>query len=355
MLYNKFFSYRMSKKHLIGPLFLLCLLAFKSRTIEAVSLKINLSEYGFFEGPIADLKPASRVFPYELNAPLFTDYAHKSRFIRLPENATIDYQENGPLAFPIGTVLIKNFYYPADFRKPAEKRRILETRLLVHEENGWKALPYIWNEAQTDATLEVAGGRIDISWIQPDGAAQNLNYVVPNMNQCKGCHVSQQRITPLGPSAKQLNRNGHDGQNQLAGWVAAGWLRELPASVDLPKIADYRKDNLPLADRARAYLDGNCAHCHNAKGPASTSGLFLDAHEADPAKLGILKAPIAAGKGAGNLQFSILPGKPEASILVYRMQSLDPGVMMPELGRKMVDQEGVALIRTWIRGMKAPE
>ncbi|HRR10032.1 MAG TPA: SO2930 family diheme c-type cytochrome [Rhodothermales bacterium] len=345
----------MTKKYLAGLLLLFCLLAFRNHTPDAVPPKIKLSEYGFFEGPMANLKPTDRVFPYELNAPLFTDYAHKSRFIRLPENTTIGYQSNGPLAFPIGTVLIKNFYYPADSRKPTEKRRILETRLLVHEANGWKALPYIWNVDQTDAVLEVAGGRLDISWTQPDGTTQNLNYVVPNMNQCKGCHESELRITPIGPSAKQLNLSGPDGQNQLAGWASAGWLRELPSPTDLPKLADYRNTNLSLADRARAYLDGNCAHCHNPKGPGSTSGLFLDTSETDPAKLGVFKAPIAAGKGAGNLQFSILPGKPESSILVYRMQSLDPGVMMPELGRKMVDQEGVALIRNWIRGMKASE
>lgn len=341
----------MLQKSFFGLLVLFSLLAFRSQIPETRALKIKLSEYGFFEGNLADLKPAERVFPYELNAPLFTDYAHKSRFIFLPTNTKIHFTDTGPMDFPIGTVLIKHFYYPADFRRPNENRRILETRLLIHQDNGWKALPYIWNETQTDATLEVAGGRLDLSWIKHDGTIQNLNYVVPNMNQCKGCHESAQKITPIGPSAQQLNRNMHHGKNQLTAWRDADWLEGLP-QTEVPKLADYNDTSLPLEKRARAYLEGNCAHCHNPNGPGSTSGLFLSASETDPARIGVLKAPIAAGKGAGNLQFSILPGKPESSILFYRMKSTDPGIMMPELGRKMVDQEGLELIRAWIHDMK---
>ena len=41
----------------------------------------------------------------------------------------------------------------------------------------------------------------------------------------------------------------------------------------------------------------------------------------------------------------------DASILVYRMESTDPGIAMPELGRATVHAEGVQLVRDWIDRM----
>ena len=108
---------------------------------------------------------------------------------------------------------------------------------------------------------------------------------------------------------------------------------------------------MPLETRARSYLDINCGHCHSKTGPADTSGLFLEASVTDPLRWGLCKAPVAAGQGTGGNQFSVVPGQPGASILAYRMTSLDPGVMMPELGRSLVHQEGLSLIRDWIQSM----
>ena len=106
-----------------------------------------------------------------------------------------------------------------------------------------------------------------------------------------------------------------------------------------------------MIDRARAYLEINCAHCHSADGPAKTSGLMLDYHETNPAALGVGKAPVAAGRGSGGRFYGIVPGKPDASIMVYRMEATDPELMMPEMGRKQTHEEGVALVREWIAGM----
>ena len=103
-----------------------------------------------------------------------------------------------------------------------------------------------------------------------------------------------------------------------------------------------------LDQRARAYLDINCGHCHSKTGPADTSGLFLDASVTDPIRWGRCKTPVAAGQGTGGNLFSVVPGSPDDSILIYRMVSLDPGAMMPELGRSLVHAEGVALVRDWI-------
>ncbi len=182
-----------------------------------------------------------------------------------------------------------------------------------------------------------------------------MNYTVPNLNQCKGCHSYDGQFIPIGVSARQLNR-GDGTQNQLLVWNDAGNL-DLPAGFSpesAPRLADYRVEHpaSSIADRARAYLDANCGHCHNAHGPASTSGMFLDMAENNPERLGIGKPPVAAGRGSGNRKFGIVPGKPNESILVYRMESDDPGIRMPELGRQFEHKEGVALIKEWIKQLR---
>ncbi|MDZ4846001.1 MAG: SO2930 family diheme c-type cytochrome [Chitinophagales bacterium] len=317
----------------------------------------KLTDYGFFKGALADLIPAHGILPYDLNTPLFSDYAHKARFVKVPAGQKAVYNASSEFDFPVGTVLIKNFFYPNDFRDDSKGRKILETRLLIHEEAGWKALPYIWNDEQTEAILEVAGGRKEISWIHSDGSTKTLSYSVPNVNQCKGCHVRNAKMSPIGPSARQLNREftySEGKLNQLTKWNTAGILDSLPENLaDCPKAPDWENPNDGTTEqRARAYLDINCAHCHSATGPANTSGLMLNVHETNPTRLGVYKSPVAAGRGSGNNLYSILPGKPDESILTFRMKSTDPGIMMPEIGRKLVHEEGVKAVEDWIREMK---
>ncbi|MCU0420523.1 MAG: hypothetical protein MUC38_12795 [Cyclobacteriaceae bacterium] len=315
--------------------------------------KATLSSYGFFEGDLKHLQPAASVIPYELNAPLFSDYAFKKRFIHLPAGKQIRYHATEVLDFPEGTVLIKNFYYPADFRKPDEDKRLLETRLLLLEKGEWQALGYVWNPEQTEAQLDVAGKTLPMQWTHTDGTVRQVNYSVPSINQCKSCHLKGDQIMPIGPSARQLNGRlpGH-AQIQLVEWQQQGFLAGLPEIDALPRLAAYENINEPLAERARAWLEINCAHCHRPDGPAKTSGLHLMADVVEGNVLGIGKAPVAAGKGSGGRLYGIVPGRPEESILQYRIESTHPGVMMPEVGRTVVHDEGVALVRAWIKQMK---
>lgn len=347
------------KKYILILLFLVVLsvvVSFRSGTDNMTfAPKMNLSEYGFFAGKLADLQPVSGVIPYALNTPLFSDYAEKLRFVKLPEGATVPYNEKEVLEFPVGTTIIKTFYFPHDFRNPAKGRRIMETRLLIHEQNGWKALEYVWNDEQTDATLEVAGEEAEVNYIDIEGKKRKQLYVMPNLNQCKGCHNRNEVMTPIGPSIRQLNGEltyADGSENQLVKWQKLGILTGLPSLADCPKAPVWNKPETgSLEARARTWLDINCAHCHRSGGPASTSGLLLGFYESDPTAWGIHKTPVAAGRGSGNRKYSIEPGKPDESILLYRMESTDPGVMMPELGRKITHREGVALVREWIKSM----
>ncbi|MGJ3234221.1 SO2930 family diheme c-type cytochrome [Marivirga sp.] len=317
--------------------------------------KDKLSDYNFFKGDLADLAANENVHPYKLNSALFSDYAHKARFVQIPKGKSANYHSTEVMEFPVGSVLIKNFYYPNDFSKPDSERRILETRLLIHEEKGWKALPYVWNDEQTEAFLEVAGATKSVSWRDTDGKTQKINYSIPNMNQCRSCHLKDGEIMPIGPSARQLNGDyeyAEKGEmNQLEYWKAHGLLSNLP-NENIPQLVNYKNENAPLADRARAYLEINCGHCHRPEGPAKNSALHLMASVKNPAAWGVGKTPIAAGKGSGGLKYDIVPGKADQSILTYRMESTDPGIMMPELGRKMVHKEGLALVKDWINEME---
>jgi len=78
---------------------------------------------------------------------------------------------------------------------------------------------------------------------------------------------------------------------------------------------------------------------------AQSSGLFLNWSKKDSTAFGFYKTPVAAGRVSGNLAFDIVPGKTNESILLYRMESLFPRIMMPELSRHLQQTEGVKLIK----------
>jgi uncharacterized repeat protein (TIGR03806 family) len=309
------------------------------------TLPQHLSEYRFFTDAAAT-RPNARVVGYELNTPLFSDYSEKERFLHVPQGTKAGYTPSGALDFPVGTALIKTFAFPADLREPGRDLRVIETRVLLRRAGGWIALPYIWNSDKTDAVLARAGGRTDVAWLDREGQRQEISYRIPSSNQCKECHERAGAIEPIGPKV----RNMHDGA-QLERLIAADLLA--PATDKGPRLPRWDDESLPLEQRARAYVDVNCAHCHNREGGASNSGLYLGWDEADPKTIGLFKRPVAAGRGSGGFEFVIEPGHPERSILVYRMQSTEPGVAMPEQGRASVHREAVALLERWIAQMPA--
>ncbi|NMM47209.1 SO2930 family diheme c-type cytochrome [Marinigracilibium pacificum] len=310
-----------------------------------------LSEYGFFSGDLKELIPAENVYSYEINTPLFSDYAIKRRFIYLPEGSSMHFVSNDVLNFPVGTVLIKNFYYE---ELNSKGNKIIETRLLIRNEDDWKPLTYIWKNDQTDAYLEIVGAKKQVSFYSPEGKKLDIKYSIPDLNQCQNCHNKNEVLTPIGPTAAQLNKIVNikgEKVNQLVAFASNGNLKDMPSLEHVSVIAKWDSPEYSISERARAYLDINCGHCHNPGGSAKTSGLNLTLTEKDPHKLGIDKKPVAAGKASGNLLYDIVKGKPEQSIVLFRMNSDKPEIMMPELGRSLIHQEGVELIKAWIKEM----
>lgn len=297
----------------------------------------KLADYGLFTDAAAHV-PAAHVQRYTLNTQLFTDYADKARYAFVPPGTAAQVDAGGQIEWPIGTTLIKHFQYG----EGAALRR-LETRLLVRQSSGWLPLSYVWNEAQTEARLQRAGQTISLTIPTPQGVKQ-IDYQVPNQNQCKQCHQQSGAVTPIGPSLANLNAGG-----QLQRWANSGTLQNLPES--LPRLARWNDPSEPTDARARAWLDVNCGHCHSRAGFASNSGLYLQYDEPNPTHWGVNKRPVAAGRGSGGHSVGIAPGHPEASILVHRLESTEAGVMMPQMGRTLVDAEAAALIRAWISAM----
>lgn len=321
----------------------------------------NLADWGLFR--VADGRlihePQDGVLPYDLNTPLFSDYTAKYRFVKLPPGRKARYHDKDVFDFPVETVIAKTFSYPHDMRDPSLGERLLETRILYRHPAGWKALTYQWNEEQSGATLLISGAVVPSSWIDEEGRTRTNDYVVPDQTKCASCHDASKAIVPIGPRARHLNKvytYAEGPENQLAHWTRMGVLEGAPSDPEAaPRVAVWDDPSTGGVDeRARAWLEINCAHCHNPAGPARNSGLDLTYDQTNPELLGVWKTPVAVGRGGGGRRYSIVPGKPDESILLFRLDSLDPSVMMPEVARRMVHAEGVALIREWIESMADP-
>ena len=339
----------------------------------------KLSDWGVLDVRDSRMHVDADTVVYTLASPLFSDHALKFRTINVPKGRTVAVTDSGRFDYPVGTVITKTFFYktaeadsndgqprflavsdiptptPNDLREiELDKVQLIETRLLVRREAGWQALPYRWRADQTDAELLLAGDLLLAEMEFEDQSEESFAYLVPNQNQCAGCHVldqSTKAIEPIGPHQKHLQQVA--GPNQLDEWSNRELVETEHLRADLVWTQiDYRDESHTLNDRARSYLDINCGHCHSATGPADTSGLYLNGETLDRVRLGWCKAPIAAGQGTGGHQYGIVPGNPERSILYYRMQSRDPGAMMPELGRNLLDKAGSALVASWIGDME---
>jgi uncharacterized repeat protein (TIGR03806 family) len=321
---------------------------------------------------------ADGVVPFDLNTPLFSDYAHKLRTLWLPPGTHAE-RVGDQIRFPVGTVLTKTFFYPTDAQGRLLKQldmhtatlhvdgkealdlsrvKLIETRLLVRRATGWLTLAYQWNDSQTRAVLQRTGALVPLELYDArSNSVTSDYYLIPNQLQCGNCHNRDYRSghsEPLGPRVAHLDRS-YDyvsgRENQLAHLARIGYLAELDSASHAPD-ADWEYADASLSDRVRSYLDVNCGHCHNPTGAAANTTLFLDAAEDQTSvHYGICKRPIAAGRATGGRLMDIVPGEPDQSILLYRIASVEPGVMMPEIGRGLAHAEGIALIRAWIASL----
>ncbi len=315
----------------------------------------KLSDYKFFQGEMKDQIPSLNVIPYEPASSLFTDYASKKRFIWMPDGVAATYvQDDKTLDFPVGTVLIKTFYYTTV--QPGNVTKIIETRLMIRKDDGWKFYEYLWNDAQTDADLVSGldftnGSSTPITFTKPSGETVTTDYRIPSDGECFACHKINEIATPIGVKPQNLNHNytyGGVSKNILQKLVDQGYLDSFPSTI--LSTVDYHDITQPLDLRLRSYLDANCAHCHQDEARCYYRPIrfpFSQSHV--DSNIGICL--VADEELSPTLQKVITPGNYNKSIMHYRLISNDESERMPLLGRTIVHDEGVTLLQEYISSL----
>ncbi len=294
----------------------------------ALTFKTLLSEMGVFTAINDNITPASGVQLYEINSTLFTDYAKKQRLIRLPEGTTMTSNGTDLLPdFPDNTLIAKTFYYNIDDRTPSLGKQVIETRIFLKIAGQWQVGDYIWNEAQNEATYTTNGSQKPISYIDENGDTQAVDYIIPSQQDCFTCHNNNGTTLPIGLKLRSLNFvPSYANQNQLDFFISQGILENV-SSESVSVLPDWTNDtDFTLDERARAYIDVNCAHCHQPGGSIESFGLDFR-YETPFEDTGIYA-------NRGEIQF--------------RFDSTLPTYRMPQLGRTIIHEEALEMLVEYI-------
>ncbi|MEO5770246.1 MAG: hypothetical protein ABIS92_17955 [Polyangia bacterium] len=303
---------------------------------------------------------AASVIPYEVNSPLWSDGADKTRGMALPAGAKIHVKncateptacpqgmaDTGKWVFPVGTVLVKNFLFDGKF---------VETRLFIRfDQATWAGITYQWNQEQTDATL-VPDDRVQASF---NTGKRTVDWHYPNRIDCMKCHAESAGFS-LGPETRQMNRMV-GGINQIEmlqtlGLFDAPIVKPYQAALIAPYVsqAGAPPAGATLEQRARSYLHANCAICHRPDGDFPDLDMRLDIALKDTHMCRTV--PVKSDLGVLN-SLVLDPGKKDNSVMYLRMNTLpDPKggktVRMPQIASYVIDQEGTKLIGDWIASL----
>lgn len=322
----------------------------------------KLSDYHFFDGEMKNMVPSKNVIPYEPSSTLFTDYAHKKRFIWLPSGSTATYNGDAKVfELPVGSAIIKNFYYSNLL--PANTQKIVETRIMIRKQSGWIFAEYVWNDEQTEAYLDMNGSNKAISFVE-NGVTKSANYRIPNESQCVTCHKLRNPIddtyknSPIGIKPQFLNWDynyGNVTQNQLTRWKELGIAQNnfsLPSAQNT--VINYNDTSQPIELRARSYFDMNCAHCHSELGHCYYRPMRFAFDETynNRTNMGVCVDTQDMQDFPPALSKIVTPGNVNRSMLYHRINTENESYMMPLHGRSIIHEEGVALIAAWINSLQ---
>lgn len=327
----------------------------------------KLSDYHFFDGEMKNQKPSLNVLPYQPASALFSDYAHKKRFIWMPIGLKATYNGNGNvIELPVGAALIKTFYY--DNVQPSNTTKIIETRIMIRKSTGWIFANYVWNNEQTEAFLDLNGSFTNISWKDNNNIIKSTNYRIPSEVQCITCHKKTEIINgnsqvihiPIGIKPQNLNFNyNYDSvsQNQLTKLIEQGYLENnftFPSAAN--SVVDYEDTSKPIDLRARSYVDINCAHCHTEGKHCDYRPMRYSFTETGSANgltnMGVCVNTQDMQNFAPALSKIVTPGNVNRSMMYHRINTTNEAFRMPLHGRTIIHEEGVALITQWINSLQ---
>jgi uncharacterized repeat protein (TIGR03806 family) len=309
-----------------------------------------LSQTGAF-ADVRTLKPAPGLLPYDLVLAFWSDGAAKSRFVAIPEGKVV-FSSTGEWTFPPGTVFVKNFELPVDAARPSRTQR-LETRLLVVDRNGGVyGVTYKWRADLSDADLLPSAGLNENIAVRDARGTHEQTWYYPSREDCLVCHNSHTK-GPLGPKTRQMNRvlRYPDGitENQLRRWNRLGLFSPAIEEKDfssLPVLARSEDANRSIEDKARSWLDANCAHCHR---PGGTVANFDARYETPLESQHLIDGPVLIDQNVDRARV-ISPHDPWRSVALMRINTNDD-IRMPPLARHVIDAKGVALVRDWIQSL----
>ncbi|MGH1365085.1 MAG: PA14 domain-containing protein, partial [Calditrichia bacterium] len=317
-----------------------------------------LSQTGAFSS-LEPLEASAKIIPYDLNVPFWSDGAEKSRWMAIPNDGShnsadeqIVFSENGEWTFPKGTVLVKHFELAINETTGETKK--LETRFMVHGDNGqYYGLTYKWRDNGLEADL-LATSLDETITIQTAGGTRDQVWHYPSRSECQTCHLPQAGSV-LGPKTRQLNRDQYypvTGRtaNQLATFNNLGMFTSSINENDIPNFLTSTPTHSTgsLQDRARSYIDANCASCHR---PGTGNRAVFDARlSTEFALQGFVNGAIIEDLGVPGAKV-IVPQDVSRSMLYVRSNSLDDGVAMPPLAKNLVDDPGMQVLADWINSL----
>lgn len=292
-----------------------------------IKMSAKLSDYNIFQGNQSDLIPTNGFELYEISTQLFSDYAEKQRLIKIPGGSTMTASNNGLPDFPDGTILVKTFYYFNDKRDISKGKKIVETRLLIKNNSKWNVGTYLWNNEQTDGNLLTTGINKTFNWINESGTGKVISFHIPSNRECATCHKSNDAVIPIGPKIRNLNMDvirSSTTINQLTYFQNIGILNSMNPS-SFSQLPNSHNTSLPISDRARAYLDVNCAHCHSQNGNASDIDLYFG--------------------------YDLSLGETKITNRKTQIKNMMSAGDMPRLGTSTLDEESLLLIKAYIESL----
>ena len=311
----------------------------------------KLSQTGLFKSTPKQ-QPAAGVYPYEVNAPGWTDGGKKQRYFALPGSKTAS--NAGKWSFPDGSVAAETISLEMETGNP-KSRRYVETRVLIKQENHWLGYSYLWNKEQTDAMLVEGKGRdviLNIKDQDSPGGNRKQKWHVPARNECMVCHSRAAGFT-LGLANIQLNRNRkfkHAVDNQLRTWNHIGLFnKKIKVPKATPAYTNPYDPKANLSKRARTYLHINCSVCHVNDGGGNAK-FQVRMRDTKNIKTLLKEKPLHGNFGLVDAMV-VKAGDPYSSVMLYRLSKWGRG-RMPHVGSEFTDDAGLNLIHDWINSLR---
>ena len=316
-------------------------------------IPLLLSQTGVFSDTAKRIASPGLI-PYDLNVAFWSDGADKSRWVAVPAGQII-FSPSGEWRFPAGTVFVKNFDLAVDGANADAKRR-LETRLLVCDSSGGVyGVVYKWRTDGSDADLLGASATESIRVKSAAGEVHEQVWYYPSRQDCLTCHTAGAGGV-LGVKTRQLNRRftypSGVTDNELRAWNHLGLFKPAfkdEAAREFSALAAADDTARSLEDRARSYLDANCAQCHR---PGGTVANFDARYDTPLAKQALIDGPVLIDQGIDRPRV-VSPHDIWRSIAYMRVDTVGD-IRMPPLARATIDYKGVRLLREWIDSMPGP-